>query len=59
MRELLYTYLNLQNDSEMVSLSQLETMLKVLEKDKDKLGEIERISELLKVSLDLYGYIFS
>lgn len=43
----------------MVSLSQLETMLKVLEKDKDKLGEIERISELLKVSLDLYGYIFS
>ncbi|XP_064545367.1 pneumococcal serine-rich repeat protein isoform X3 [Drosophila montana] len=36
------------NDSEMVSLSQLETMLKVLEKDKDKLGEIERISELLK-----------
>lgn len=34
----------------MVSLSQLETMLKVLEKDKDKLGEIERISELLKVN---------
>lgn len=41
----------LQNDSEMVSLGQLETMLKEVEKDKDKHGDIERISELLKVSL--------
>ncbi|KAH8405425.1 hypothetical protein KR222_011562, partial [Zaprionus bogoriensis] len=36
------------NDSEMVSLGQLENMLKELEKDKDKHGEIERVSELLK-----------
>ncbi|KAH8307141.1 hypothetical protein KR044_005681, partial [Drosophila immigrans] len=36
------------NDSEMVSLGQLETMLKELEKDKDKHGDIERVSELLK-----------
>ncbi|EDV97798.1 anon-1 [Drosophila grimshawi] len=36
------------NDSEMGSLVQLETMLKVLEKDKDNHSEIERVSELLK-----------
>ncbi|KAH8372202.1 hypothetical protein KR093_010560 [Drosophila rubida] len=36
------------NDSEMVSLGQLETMLKELEKDKDKNADIERVSELLK-----------
>ncbi|XP_062130123.1 pneumococcal serine-rich repeat protein isoform X1 [Drosophila sulfurigaster albostrigata] len=36
------------NDSEMFSLGQLETMLKELEKDKDKHGDIERVSELLK-----------
>ncbi|XP_030372312.1 mucin-19 isoform X2 [Scaptodrosophila lebanonensis] len=36
------------NESEMVSLNQLETMLKELEKDKEKHSEIERISELLK-----------
>lgn len=46
----------LQNDSEMVSLGQLETMLKEVEKDKDKHGDIERISELLKVSLLLCIY---
>ncbi|EDV41137.2 uncharacterized protein Dana_GF23573, isoform B [Drosophila ananassae] len=36
------------NESEMVSLGQLETMLQALEKDKDKHSEIERVSELLK-----------
>ncbi|KAH8380498.1 hypothetical protein KR009_011137 [Drosophila setifemur] len=36
------------NDSEMVSLGQLETMLKDLEKDKDKHSEMERVTELLK-----------
>ncbi|KAH8288038.1 hypothetical protein KR018_004883, partial [Drosophila ironensis] len=36
------------NESETVSLGQLETMLSVLEKDKDKHSEIERVNELLK-----------
>ncbi|KAH8334849.1 hypothetical protein KR074_003317 [Drosophila pseudoananassae] len=36
------------NESEMVSLGQLETMLQALEKDKDKHSDIERVSELLK-----------
>lgn len=48
----------LQNDSEMVSLGQLETMLKEVEKDKDKHGDIERISELLKVSLLLCHVLY-
>lgn len=38
----------------MVSLGQLETMLQALEKDKDKHSEIERVSELLKVSSLFY-----
>ncbi|XP_020799888.1 mucin-5AC isoform X1 [Drosophila serrata] len=36
------------NESEMVSLGQLEVMLKDLEKDKDKHNEMERVTELLK-----------
>ncbi|XP_017016400.1 pneumococcal serine-rich repeat protein isoform X1 [Drosophila kikkawai] len=36
------------NESEMVSLGQLEVMLKDLEKDKDKHSEMERVTELLK-----------
>ncbi|XP_068142081.1 histone deacetylase complex subunit SAP130-B isoform X2 [Drosophila tropicalis] len=36
------------NESEMVSLARLETMLKELEKDKEKHSEIERVNELLK-----------
>lgn len=40
-----------QNESETVSLGQLESMLKDLEKDKDKPSDMERVTELLKVSL--------
>ncbi|ALC44657.1 Sap130, partial [Drosophila busckii] len=39
------------SDSESVNLSQLESMLKKFEKDKDKTSEIERMSELLKGNL--------